>query len=341
MYSQVGHGNLVIRKTYGRDHIRYLRCRTCQREFSERKNTPLWNTKIRESKANAIAEQLAEGTSVKGTARLTGACAETIRRPASRLGRHARRFHDQHVQHLSSTSLQADERWGYAGSKQHQLWQAEVIDPATRLVVSYATGRRNEALMEQVMRDAASRLSYPQGVVLFSDGEPSYERLFRRVFGRAYRPARRGSRGRFPNLRYRLTRRQAHVVVRKTRQGRRLVGVEARVAHGSQKRVSRELARLGFSTPNSSTIERRNGTARSMDASSVRKTLSFAKTAESRTVLGAWGVLVYNWARECRSLRRLLPQPRDRRVYERRSPAMAAGLTDRIWSVRELLRSPT
>lgn len=131
------------------------------------------------------------------------------------------------------------------------------------------------------------------------------------------------------------------MVVRKTRQGRRLVRVEARVANGSSKRAKRELTRLGFKKPNTSTIERRNGTARSMDASSVRRTLAFAKTAESRTVLGAWGVLVYNWARECRSLKRLLPQPWGRRVYERRSPAMAAGLTKRIWSVRELLRSPT
>lgn len=208
-------------------------------------------------------------------------------------------------------------------------------------MVSFATGRRNEALIEQVMQDAAARLSYPQGVVLFSDGEPSYEKLFRRVFGRAYRPARKGSRGRFPKMRYRLTRHQAHVVVRKTRQGRRLVRVEVDIAHGSSKRVKRELVRLGFNKPNTSTIERRNGTARSMDSTSVRRTLSFAKTPESRTVLGAWGVLVYNWARECRSLRRPLPQPRGRRMYERRSPAMAAGLTERIWSVRELLQSPT
>jgi IS1 family transposase len=185
-----------------------------------------------------------------------------------------------------------------------------------------------------------------KGVVLFSDGEPSYEKLFRRVFGCAYRPARNGSRGRFPKLRYRLTRRQAHVLVRKTRQGRRVVRVDTRVAHGSSKhgsskRVSRELSRLGFSVANTSVIERRNATARSMDASSVRKTLAFSKTAESRTVLGAWGVLVYNWARENRSLRRLLPQPSGRKVYERCSPAMAAGLTERIWSVRELLLSPT
>lgn len=55
-------GNLTVRKVYGRDRIRYLRCRRCGTEFSERKNTPLWNCKLPEVKAVAIAEQLAEGT---------------------------------------------------------------------------------------------------------------------------------------------------------------------------------------------------------------------------------------------------------------------------------------
>ncbi len=219
--------------------------------------------------------------------------------------------------------------------------------------MAFATGVRNEQLIGssesvlQVLQDAVSRLSYPREIVLFTDGEPSYRQQedrtlrVRRTFGRPFRPARKGSRGRFPNVRYRLSRRQAQVMVCKTRQGRRLVRVETRITHGSSKRVARELSRLGFERPSTSTIERRNGTARGMDATSVRKTLAFARTTETKQVLGAWGVLIYNWARECRSLKRPLPQPQGRRVYERRSPAMAAGLTDRIWSVRELLRSPT
>ena len=156
---------MIVRKTYGRDHIRFLRCRTCQREFSERKNTPLWNTKIRASKAIKVAEQLAEGTSIKGTARLTGVTPEAIRRLASQLRQHAKRFHDQHVQELASTCLEADERWGFAGSKVEQQWQAEVIDPTTRLVVAFATGPRSEKLIEQVLTGAASRLSYPHGAI--------------------------------------------------------------------------------------------------------------------------------------------------------------------------------
>ena len=149
----------------------------------------MWNSKISESKAITIAGQLAEGTSVRGTpradssGRLTGVTPEAIRRLAIRLGQHANCFHDQRVQQLTSTSLQADERWGFAGSKREQLWQAEVIDPATRLVVAFATGVRNERLIGssesvlQVLQDAVSRLSHPQGIVLFTDGEPSYKRL--------------------------------------------------------------------------------------------------------------------------------------------------------------------
>src|ERR1700693_4799690 len=71
LYGQAGQDNLTVRKTYGKDGIRYLRCRCCGAEFSERQQTALWNTKVVEEKAVAVAEHLAEGCSLKATARLT------------------------------------------------------------------------------------------------------------------------------------------------------------------------------------------------------------------------------------------------------------------------------
>jgi IS1 family transposase/transposase-like protein len=340
-FGQAGLDNLYVRKVYGKAQLRLLRCRDCSMEFSERRNTPLWNCKLPEAKAVAIAEQLSEGSSLKGTARVVKVSAEAVRRLSRRLGKHGERFHDEQVRELPATSLQADERWGYVGSKQRQCWEAEVIDPKSRLVIARAQGARDEALIRCLLAGAFSRLSYPQGVVLFSDGEPSYRILFPEVFGTPYRPARQGDRGRFPNLRYRLSRRQAHVQVIKQRRGRRMVKVELRHAHGSRKRVHRELTRLGYQTPNVSAIERRNATARRMDACSVRKTLAFARTPQTRQARGWWGVTVYNWARENRALKRPLPKPQGRRLYEKRSPAMAAGLTERIWSISELLCQPT
>jgi IS1 family transposase/transposase-like protein len=340
-FGKAGLDNLYVRKVYGKDQIRLLRCQHCGLEFSERRNTPLWNCKLPEAKAVAVAEQLSEGSSLKGTARLVKVSAEAVRRLSRRLGKHGERFHDEGVRKLPATALEADERWGYVGSKQRQCWEAEVLDPTSRLVVERLQGVRDEQLIRRLLEGARARLSYPRGVVLFSDGEPNYQTLFPQVFGTPYRPARRGERGRFPKPRYRLSRRQAHVQVLKRRRGRRVVKVEVYYPHGSRKRVQRELTRLGYHTPNTSAIERRNATARRMDACSVRKSLSFARTPETRQARGWWGVTVYNWARENRALKRLLPKPQGRRLYEPCSPAMAAGLTERIWSISQLLLCPT
>src|SRR5438105_15913274 len=70
IYGQAGQHNLTVRKTYGKEGLRYLRCRACGAEFSERKNTALWNTKVSEEKAVSVAEHLAEGCSLTATARL-------------------------------------------------------------------------------------------------------------------------------------------------------------------------------------------------------------------------------------------------------------------------------
>lgn len=196
-YRKQGLGNLMVRKVYGKDQLRYLRCRACSNEFSECKNTSLWNCKLPEAKAIAIAEGLAEGNSYKGSARLVKVSPAAVRRLARQLGKHGKRFHDEKLRDLPSTTLQADERWGFAGSKQQSLWEAEVIDPARRLVVERVQGVRDEALIRRLLEGACSRLCYRQGVVLFSDGEPSYKTLFPELFGTPYRPARRGERGRF------------------------------------------------------------------------------------------------------------------------------------------------
>lgn len=98
LYGQAGQHNLTVRKVYGQERIRYLRCRACGGEFSERKQTALWNTKVCEAKAVAIGEHLAEGCSLKGTARLVQVDPSTVRRLNQRLGEHGQAFHDEHAQ---------------------------------------------------------------------------------------------------------------------------------------------------------------------------------------------------------------------------------------------------
>jgi hypothetical protein len=143
---------------------------------------------------------------------------------------------------------------------------------------------------------------------LFTDGEASYASLFPEIFGQAYRPSRQGSCGRFPDVRYRIPRTLAHVQIVKHREGQRVVEVDIRYAHGSQRCVQRVLDQLGYTIPNTSAIERRNGTARRMNAHQARRSLAFSRRADTKVALGWWGLTVYNWCRPHRSLRLPLAQ---------------------------------
>jgi hypothetical protein len=146
-----------VRKVYGKERIRYLRCRACSREFSERNNTALFNSKIEESKAISVAEHLAEGVSTKGTSRLVGVSAEAIRRLRRNLGDHSRKFHDQRVRDIETTSVQMDERYGYARSKKKPFWEATAIDPESRLLIGFVL------LEEGTRRSSRSSWNRPSG----------------------------------------------------------------------------------------------------------------------------------------------------------------------------------
>jgi IS1 family transposase/transposase-like protein len=314
LYGQAGQENLSIRKVYGKhDNIRYLRCCECQEEFSERKNTALWNCKIPEEKAIAIVEHLSEGNSIKGTARLLRADDSTVRRLNKRAGRHGQQYHDEKAQELDVENLQADERHGFVAQKSQPSWEAELIDPASKFVLSHVQGPRNEDLIRQLLEDGADRLVDHHRIALFTDGDASYATWFPKIFGKAYRPARQGTKGRFPKVRYRIPRSAAHVQIIKHRENKRLKEIEIRYTHGSQKRIDRALEQLGYHVPNTSAIERRNGTARLMSKAQVRKSLAFAKRKDQKTALGWWSVTVYNWCRSHRSLRCLLPEPQGKK----------------------------
>ena len=316
-YGQAGGNNLAIRKRYGKDQIRYLRCRCCGAEFSERKNTALWNTKVSEEKAVSVAEHLAEGCSLKATVRLAKVHPSVVTRLNRKVGRHGERFHDERVQALKVVALEADERHGYAHDKRQPQWEAEVIDPVSKFVVSQVQGQRDETLIRCLLEDAAKRLAQRHELVLFTDGEASYASLFPEIFGQAYRPSRQGDRGRFPNVRYRIPRTLAHVQIVKRREGQRVMAVDIRYTHGSRRCVQQVLAQLSYTTPNTSAIERRNGSARRMNAHQVRRSLAFSRREDTKASLGWWGLTVYNWSRPHRSLRLRLHQPQAKKSSSR------------------------
>ena len=314
LYGQAGQSNLSIRKVYGKhDRIRYLRCNACQEEFSERKNTALWNCKIAEEQAVSVTEHLSEGNSIKGTARLVRVDPSTVRRLNKRAGRHGQQYHNEKVHDLVIENLQADERHGFVAEKSQPAWEAELMDPESKFVLSHIQGRRDEEMIRHLLEDGANRLADRHRVALFTDGDASYATHFPEFFGRAYQPARQGERGRTPQVRYRIPRTAAHVQIIKHRKGKRLQSIEIRYTHGSQKRIDQALNHLGYHVPNTSTIERRNGTARLMSKAQIRKTLAFAKRADQKIALGWWALTAYNWCRSHRSLRYPFLQPQGKK----------------------------
>ena len=120
-FAQKGKQNLKVRKTYAKDSIRYLRCTSCGEEFSERKGTALFNTKIAESKAASVIERLDSGCGVVSTAKLCRVAKTTVCRLVRVAGRQSKSLHDRLVRNLKPKALQFDEKWSFTKPESRSL----------------------------------------------------------------------------------------------------------------------------------------------------------------------------------------------------------------------------
>lgn len=96
-YGQRNHGNLTVPARYGPRRTRVLRCSTCQDRFSERKGTPLFDTRLPPDQVVAVLAHVAEGIGTRKTARLVGVHRDTVTRYIRRAGDHAQLLHDELV----------------------------------------------------------------------------------------------------------------------------------------------------------------------------------------------------------------------------------------------------
>lgn len=334
------HGTIKLRRRYGPHRRRLLKCTVCSAEFSELKGTPYWNARCSQDTVDAVVEHVTHGNSFVTTGHLVGCHRTTVARIVRVAGGHARHLHDLNARDLQVTSIQADERYGFVGHKKEAVWDATVIDPSSKFLIQGEVGERTAALTQSLLMHARARLTDPHGLVLFTDGFLSYQTLFPEVFGRPYRPARQGSRGRFPKTAYRIPRSAAHVRIIKEYSGKRVVNVRTEIAAGTQVRVNEELQRLGYQKPNTSAVERQNATARRMNPHLARKSLAFARLRIHRESLAHLVQGIYNWCRVQRGLRSKLDVPKGRQLFLQRTPAMTIGLTDHVWKVRDWLSQP-
>jgi len=119
-----------------------------------------------------------------------------------------------------------------------------------------------------------------------------------------------------------------YLQVVKRRAGGRVVAVKVEVVYGDE-------TTLDLVGAHTSYVERTNLTSRQMNGRLVRKTLSFSKELALLKASSVWEDAVYNLTREVKTLRVAVEEEGHR--FQPRTPAMASGLTDHIWSIKELL----
>jgi IS1 family transposase/transposase-like protein len=344
-FAHPGQGNLTIRKVYGQDGIRLLRCGSCHEEFSERRTTALFNTKVSEAKAESIIDHLDEGCSVRATSRLTQAAKVTVARLLKTSGRHAQRFHDQEVQDLRPRAIQFDEQWSFVKKKQKHcnadeagqagdFWDHTAMAPDSKLIVSLVVGKRTQQQTQELLSDTPSRLRKGHLPALFSDGYEGYEPAILEAFGRRYAAPKTGLKGR-PSLDIiRWPQGLAYGQVVKSAKDQLSEGIHLKVIRGKAQ-LQHVLSLLGYEKINTNSMERHNGTSRLHHQRKVRKTLAFSKSHLYHRWMSWLSVVQYNFCRAHGSLRM-----KDASGTHHRTPAMASGLTDRIWLTRDWLLSP-
>jgi hypothetical protein len=190
-----------------------------------------------------------------------------------------------------------------------------------------------EALVDEFHRRTGGRTMG----LMTSDGYPAYEAAILRTYGETITPPRTGKPGR-PRAPYTAPRAGlTYAAVEKRRDKGRVVAVLARVVFGTMAAVAAVLAasRAGR-VINTSFVERHNGTDRHHNARKSRRTYRFSKDWRFHEAVTYFTMYSYNFCWPVRTLR----EPTGDRHWRRRTPAMAAGLTDHVWSVPEWIKFP-
>ena len=123
-----------------------------------------------------------------------------------------------------------------------------------------------------------------------------------------------------------------YATVHKTRDKGRVVKVETNIVFGSADRIKKRIKALPGKTINTSYVERSNLNWRLWDAHLTRKSLTFAKSLNWLKAKFSICVSFYNLIRPHETLSRT-----ESRAFIPTTPAMVAGITNHLWTIKELL----
>lgn len=246
--------------------------------------------------------------------------------------------------------VQFDEKWAFVAKKQKNCdpldptddhkgdwWDHVAYDPEHRLILAVVPGARSIENVEEVVAAVKGRTNGASAQLMTSDEYPAYTSAIEAAFGAPVAGPTAGP-GRRPILpQRRLPEGLTYATVHKERENDRVVAIERRLIFGTERRLEEALDGSSVSrTVNTSFVERQHGTDRGQNARKVRKTYRFSKDWRVHEAMTYFTLYRYNFCWVVRTLRQRDAYGR----WQGRTPAMAAGLADHVWSLREWVSFP-
>ena len=221
-------------------------------------------------------------------------------------------------------------------------WVWVVIDPVSKLLVALDVGDRTLAMAQRLVHQVVQVLA-PGCVPLFlTDGFKEYTTALLTHFGQWVQPERRQATGPAPKPRWMPLPQLLYAPVIKTVRRRRLVRMRHRVVFGTLEAVQQVLTACGWQI-NTAFIERLNLSIRQHVAAGGRHVMTLCQHEAGVCQQLVLYHIYYNFCLPHASVRQPLPQPLptngtgSAKTWQPQTPAMAAGLTNHVWSLREVL----
>ena len=334
-----------------------MQCVSCQGYFYETHGTILHGKRASVELIVRVIACLAEGLGIRGTARGCEIDPTTVLSWLVEAAEHLHAFSAYFLPEFHLTQVQLDALYAVLSAvrdgdvsaaeaierlSRSPHWGWTAIDPETTLRLRVQVGDRTLAAAQAVLPQIAQLVAPGGGPLFLRDGSlPSLTAIVTHV-GHWGQPPRRQARGAAPKPRWMPLPELLYAQVGKTLRRRRLVEVKPRVVLGTKTAVDQVLAACGWqSTP--AFVERLNLRLRQRVAALRRRRATSCKGEAGLGQPLALLPVSHNFVLPHASLRQALAEPvptngpGSAKVWRPCTPALAAGVTDHVWSLKEVL----
>jgi IS1 family transposase len=354
----LGMGNLRANGHPSGGPWRQFHCTSCQGYFLETHGTLFHGKQAAVELIVRVLACLAEGLGIRATARVFEVAPTTVLQWLVEAAEQLRAFAayflcDLHLEQLQLDELYAILRERKAGAisdeeamkrlERSPYWVWTVMDPTSKLLVVVDVGSRTLAMAQRVVHQVTQVLARDCVPLFLTDGFKEYRTAILGHFGSWMHPERRQDKGPRPQPRWMPLPALRYAQVVKSYRRRRLVGVTHRVVFGTQLAIEQVLAACGW-TINTAFVERLNLDLRQRVAAIGRRVNTLCQGAAGLQQQLVLFQVYHNFVLPHASLRQPLTAPMapngkgSAKVGRPCTPAMAAGLTDHVWSLTEVLR---